>query len=308
MLKGVSSVCSRMDTSPDICALLIYGIESEFNDTHCTTEGIPPEIADLAAEQNHLGWHQILLGRFSLKWELAQREYLESQDIEFTRYNHGTQWQRKLITCIWEAMRQLWTIRNEDRHGKDEETRLACRYRHTQEETKWLYDLKEQCCPEHRDLLFYSDLGEHNQKLTTEKMMRDWIYRSKSAILSSADQYCERSTNRRKLDTLADRRRKARGHRRRNRQRGPPQPWRGPSVDSDSEQTEERQMRNSMRRWLQPGRTEQVAATTATERVQHRTVSSGSSEEESESEDERNVMVSIDRRRPKVKLKAGRER
>ena len=187
--------CTSAETSPVLTSLLVGGIRSAFDNTAFQVEG-SEEIQALAAAQDHLGWHQVLLGRFSLKWSEMQLAYLQQRGKEVTKYNHGTTWLCQLIHHIWKDLKKLWTLRNEDRHGKDEETKMACRYTQTRRETEWLYSLKEHCLPEHREQLFYSSIQEHLHHEQSELQMRDWIHLSKKAILSSVEQFNQQATAR----------------------------------------------------------------------------------------------------------------
>ena len=197
-LITLGSKCRSSNTCPVLTSLLLGGIRSVFDDTAFQAEG-SAEIEALAAEQDHLGWHQVLLGRFSKKWISAQSAYLHQREIPPTGFNHGTTWLCQLIHTIWNELKQLWTLRNEDRHGRDEESKLACKYNHTRRVTEWLYNLRDQCLPEDRDHMFYPSIQEHLQREQSEREMRDWIHLHKKAILASVDQFHQRASGRHSL-------------------------------------------------------------------------------------------------------------
>jgi hypothetical protein len=160
-----------------------------------------------------------------------------------------------LIHCIWKEMKTLWMLRNEDRHGKDEETRLARRYHHTRRETEWLYSMKDHCLPEHREELFYSSLQEHLHMEQSEKQMRDWISLSKRAIISSVNQSHEQSTARAPVRGVRRQQQVQQQSTGRSRRTRIPQTWREDTVtDNPTAQTpeEDQQMRITMQQWLQP--------------------------------------------------------
>jgi predicted RNA-binding Zn-ribbon protein involved in translation (DUF1610 family) len=105
-LITLRSKCRSSNTCPVLTSLLLGGIRSVFDDTAFQAEG-SAEIEALAAEQDHLGWHQVLLGRFSKKWISAQSAYLHQREIPPTGFNHGTTWLCQLIHTIWKELKQL---------------------------------------------------------------------------------------------------------------------------------------------------------------------------------------------------------
>ncbi len=103
-----------LDTSPDLKRHLTEGSMSYFYDTPYYQSESPDEIQHLALEQERIGWHQLLLGKFVKEWRSVQEAYLEATKTPQKIHYH-------FIHAIWREVRQLWDmIWNEaPRHGKD---------------------------------------------------------------------------------------------------------------------------------------------------------------------------------------------
>jgi len=156
--RSLRDKCVKIGTCPTLTSLLLAGVQSVFDDTQLVVEHAGVGIQELAQEQDRLGWHQIFLGRFSRKWRILQSDYLRESVQELKFSNHGTTWVSQLIHTIWRECRQLWDIRNEDRHGKDEESRMASRYDHARRVTGWLYEFRDYCLEDHRPIIFHPTL------------------------------------------------------------------------------------------------------------------------------------------------------
>jgi hypothetical protein len=134
-----------VDTSPDLKRLqtLTEGLMSYFHDTPYQFEG-PEDIQHLALEQERIGWHQLLFGKFVKEWRTVQEAYLAATKTPLKIHNHGVRWTCHLIHAIWREVRQLWDIRNEARHGKDKDARYARRYEQTGRRiNRWMVDINE---------------------------------------------------------------------------------------------------------------------------------------------------------------------
>jgi hypothetical protein len=101
-----------VDTSPDLIRLLTEGMLSYFHDIPYQLEGTD-EIQQLALEQERIGWHQLLFGKFVKEWRRVQEAYLEATDAPLKIQNHSIQWTCTIIHAIWREIRKLWDIRNE---------------------------------------------------------------------------------------------------------------------------------------------------------------------------------------------------
>jgi hypothetical protein len=81
-----------VDNSPDLKRLLTEGLMSYFHDTPYQLEEGPEEIQHLALEQERVGWHQLLFGKFVKEWRTVQEAYLEATKTPLKINNHGVRW------------------------------------------------------------------------------------------------------------------------------------------------------------------------------------------------------------------------
>jgi hypothetical protein len=70
------------------------------------------------AEQDKIGWYNLLLGRLSKKWTDAQQKYLKSID----KRNTGKRWTIAIISKLWDIAWDMWEHRNHITHNSPTET------------------------------------------------------------------------------------------------------------------------------------------------------------------------------------------
>ena len=173
----------QLDTSPSLISLMQAGLTAYFNDTANEFQG-NEDVMGLTAEQERIGWHQVLLGRMSCKWGQIQTHYLHSTQQTPQHHNHGSRWTQSMIQYIWHEVRLLWNIRNEARHGKDEETRQERELLQVQQETEWLYQSRPLCHPNIQSIIFHSCVAEHFVVESSLQQLKAWIQLHKTTILS----------------------------------------------------------------------------------------------------------------------------
>ena len=93
-------------------------------------------------------------------------------------------WTNTLIHTIWSEVRKLWDIRNDARHGKDEEAKLERQLEQAQRETNWLYGFRSACSANVRDIIFHQNTAQHFIVENTLARLRAWIQLHKSTILA----------------------------------------------------------------------------------------------------------------------------
>jgi hypothetical protein len=91
------------------------------------------------AQQERIGWGQLLLGRFGSNWCVLQDEHLRTF---FHKSNtlSGSSWILAITQTIWTHVALVWELRNKARHGSGSDTRYAARYQQALLETSALYD------------------------------------------------------------------------------------------------------------------------------------------------------------------------
>jgi hypothetical protein len=114
-VENITKTLQGIDTSPDLKRLPTQGLTSYLHDAPYQLEGAE-EIQHLALEQERIGWHQLLFGKFVKEWRTIQEAYLEATKTPRKIHNHGVRWTCHIIhDAIWREVRQLWDIRNDAR-------------------------------------------------------------------------------------------------------------------------------------------------------------------------------------------------
>jgi hypothetical protein len=135
-----------MRVSPNITKLLTQGIESFLFDTTFLAyeDEVPPRLRLLAEEQRAIGWHQLIRGYWSTRWERQQQTYRES-NLEDDQENqpHSSRWVSSMQRHIWAEVRKPWNMRNEDHHGKEELMKIERQCAQFRRKTEWLYSMKD---------------------------------------------------------------------------------------------------------------------------------------------------------------------
>ena len=116
--------------------LLLEGLHAVLNNRSSANIVVNPEVADVATSQAAIGWTQILKGRFSKLWALTQDKHLGSRSD--VRAN-GSTMMIKVIESILLEWLQMWTLHNEDLHGRDMESRRKAETRQTIHELEQFY-------------------------------------------------------------------------------------------------------------------------------------------------------------------------
>ena len=102
--------CQETQTYPQLTRLLVEALANWFagNDV-CSLNKVqfPSDLHMIIRKQAKVGWKQVLLGRFVLKWSRIQGFYMDrvntqsGQDKESTILMTPEQWQNGLITTLW---------------------------------------------------------------------------------------------------------------------------------------------------------------------------------------------------------------
>ena len=81
-------------------------------------------------------------------------------------------WQSQLIKTAWLNMITLWTLRNEERHGRDKETREKAGHEVLTNELKVLYTNRDQY-PDDVKSLLRTTFADHCRDKASK--MEDWL-------------------------------------------------------------------------------------------------------------------------------------
>jgi hypothetical protein len=155
--------------------ILVTGIHNWIHGLPFPTNQYPPDWQELIDSQSQIGWKQLLLGRFSVKWLEYQAQHLRINNIPFTNFNHGPLWLSTLIIRIWNHCYVLWESRNKDKHGHDTETARAALLAQVQRRMAVMYELKNRCFPSDRLKWFHPTLEEHITKEPHLYQQQAWL-------------------------------------------------------------------------------------------------------------------------------------
>jgi hypothetical protein len=173
--KEIHSYFTRTDTYEGIRDVLIQGLHAWFNEACFPIHRFRGELKNLARSQGRIGWGQVFYGRMSTQWNTVQVASLHRRQIPVNHRNSGQVWLSNLIRLIWKQCHAEWKVRNEARHGHDEETRKAAKLADLKITLTFLYRLRDDVLPADRNKFFYTNVDEHVEREPTVKNQQDWV-------------------------------------------------------------------------------------------------------------------------------------
>ena len=131
---------TKQDTAIDLQNLLLEGIFSVIEGRDPDTIQVPETEAAVAVfnSQSKIGWPELFKGRLSKEWATRQQEFLG----EFKPKKNGNTWAISVAQELLSGWHNLWKSRNEDRHGRDRQTKAAAERAQAIRELDQLYSLK----------------------------------------------------------------------------------------------------------------------------------------------------------------------
>ena len=131
---------TKQDTAIDLQNLLLEGIFSVIEGRDPDTIQVPETEAAVAVfnSQSKIGWPELFKGRLSKEWANRQQEFLG----EFKPKKNGNTWAISVAQELLSGWHNLWKSRNEDRHGRDRQTKAAAERAQAIRELDQLYSLK----------------------------------------------------------------------------------------------------------------------------------------------------------------------
>jgi exonuclease III len=129
-----------------------------------------PRYQRLLKQQQAIGWNNLLRGKFSADWRYLQEQHCHRHHIKMT--NSQRQWLSKLLRTMWIRIHDLWSARNDDRHGRSSKEKSQASHQQAQRTIRALYLLRDKVLSEDQDI-FYSDLDTHLQQPLRE--LNSWV-------------------------------------------------------------------------------------------------------------------------------------
>jgi hypothetical protein len=129
LLTRLKQQMQHMNTNKQFQATIIECLDKTLSDRDQLTAG--PIRSALEAQQR-IGWLGMIEGHWSNEWQKAyDKTYTEpTEEIrkeKNTRKRSMDRWQKKMIQTIWGSMVQLWTTRNKEQHGWDQDSQDSSR-------------------------------------------------------------------------------------------------------------------------------------------------------------------------------------
>jgi hypothetical protein len=120
--------------------------------------------------QSKIGWVSMLQGYWSQEWQMTYKRLhqVPTDEDRKAKNKHILQmarWQKLIIQTVWDVMIKLWKIRNDERHGWDQESRDRSRREVLHHKLAEIYGRKHEY-PQHvQNLPYYA----HHFKYTHKK-------------------------------------------------------------------------------------------------------------------------------------------
>ena len=143
--SDLGEAMDKQTTAADLKVLMLEGIQSVLEARDPDTIQVPDTEAAAAvfAAQSAIGWPELLKGRLSKAWAHNQQEFLGAFDPK----KNGHTWAITMAETLLRGWHNLWTIRNQERHGRDAQSRAAALRAQAIRELELLYTMKGSVAP-----------------------------------------------------------------------------------------------------------------------------------------------------------------
>ena len=122
-INDLVQALEKQNSAADLKQLLVEGLRSVLEGRDPETIQVPDTAAAAAVfeAQSAIGWHELLKGRLSQAWAHHQQAFLGTFDL---KKNGNARAITVAEMMLW-GWHNLWTIRDQERHGRDAQTRAA---------------------------------------------------------------------------------------------------------------------------------------------------------------------------------------
>jgi hypothetical protein len=146
-------------TNPVLIDIMMAGLQSyfldrpldysEFSDFDATYRHRRPYYT-LPKHQESIGWDHFLRGKLSHHWTELQQDFVWRTAPE-TKFDSEA-WLRLIIRPLFTDCLDLWTIRNNERHGTDDQAKKSLRVAQAEQDLRALYLMQPDVLAADRDL------------------------------------------------------------------------------------------------------------------------------------------------------------
>ena len=172
-LDNIRTYCEVTNTYPPLKCLLIFVLRSwlDGNDHPSPDPSqYPSNLYILLRRQQHIGWSQLLQGRFAAEWGAQQTQYHERTYP--TQQYTSKRWLVGLITKIWDQWQMLWLSRNQELFGKEELSRQKAQRTEIHRQLSVIYAKRGMMEPSAQSLLL--ETPESHSKYPTH-VTKNWL-------------------------------------------------------------------------------------------------------------------------------------
>jgi hypothetical protein len=140
--ETIKKVMQKYNSPYPMVQLWLAGITKgiEEDDNHMMQHEYDATLEAVKEAQKRIGWNQLLQGRMAKEWIVIQREAMGDKA---TKRKNAVTWATDIISTTFEQWLNLWKLRNEDRHGKDNKTRKEAERRQAIRELEQMYEDNE---------------------------------------------------------------------------------------------------------------------------------------------------------------------
>ena len=183
-LHDVKLFIEKYDSDRYLNILILRLLKKLLNNDPIIIDDYEQKYSRLIRNQELIGWEQILKGRFALKWSELIDDHISGLPIKPPKSFSGESWTIGISQLIFNYAWNVWTDRNEDRHGRDATEKANRRLEKAIRCTSSLYRFQSEVLPVHRKI-FYSSVEDHLNKETTTTQLESWITTWSSVIFRS---------------------------------------------------------------------------------------------------------------------------
>jgi Reverse transcriptase-like len=178
-LTAIKGILEDYGTPLPTQQLMMAGLRHTLGLQDTLPTNIPLHMVPIATAQEAIGWSQMMQGRLAKGWKHQQ---LEAMQGNTTKYKNAQTWSTALVRTIFQHWLELWTIRNNDRHGRDWQSKRIATKEQVMREITQLYEYKGMIMP-HHEWIFHTTLEQQQQKSTY--VLRAFVNNYKPVILAS---------------------------------------------------------------------------------------------------------------------------
>jgi exonuclease III len=182
-LSSTRQRAEACNTDPKLVHILLAGFRAYFDATLPPASEFleyPRAFRKLVKAQSAVGWGHLLRGRIVSSWSLLQQDYMH-RVFPDTKFDPDA-WHRKLLHPLFIECHNLWTLRNGERHGTEQQTKRTKRLEQLERNLIEIYKYEPEVLASDRDLF---DTPIADLLTLPPGEIEKWIFSRRPIILHS---------------------------------------------------------------------------------------------------------------------------